>query len=202
VYFPESTYLGVLVGKLAGVPRIVRTRNNLGYWMRPFDRWLGRLCNRFTDVLVANCEACREAFCRDESFDPARTLVLENGVDLDRFAEPRPVRAPARAPRIGVVANLRPVKNLEMLVRAAARVAADFPHATFHVAGEGELGPQLEALAAELGIGDRFFLPGSIRNVPAFLTTLDVGVLCSHSEGMSNAALNTWPRACRRRQRT
>src|SRR5262249_6549034 len=30
VYFPESTYLGVLVGRLAGVPKIVRTRNNLG----------------------------------------------------------------------------------------------------------------------------------------------------------------------------
>lgn len=189
VYFPDSTYLGVLMGKLAGVPRIVRTRNNLGYWMRPRDRWLGRLCNRFTHALVANCEACRDAFCRDEKFTPARTVVLENGVDLERFPEPRFTLPPARAPRVGIVANLRPVKNLEMFVRAAARVAVNFPQVTFHIAGDGELRPRLQALAAELGIGDRFFLPGSIRDVSAFLATLDVGVLCSHSEGMSNAVL-------------
>jgi glycosyltransferase involved in cell wall biosynthesis len=189
VYFPDSTYLGVLVGRLGGVPRIVRTRNNLGYWMKPRDRWLGRLCNRFTHALVANCDACREAFLRDEGSLPERSAVLENGVDLERFPEPRFERPPSRAPRIGIVANLRPVKNLEMFVRAAARVAAEFPDATFHIAGEGELRPSLQALAAQLGIGERFFLPGSIRDVPAFLATLDVGVLCSHSEGMSNALL-------------
>src|SRR5262249_53232775 len=29
VYFPDSTYFGVLVGRLAGVPAVVRTRNNV-----------------------------------------------------------------------------------------------------------------------------------------------------------------------------
>jgi glycosyltransferase involved in cell wall biosynthesis len=189
VYFPDSTYVGVLAGRLAGVPRIVRTRNNLGYWMKPRDRWLGRLCNRFTHALVANCEACRDAFVRDEGFVPGRMMVLENGVDLERFPTSRFERPRSRELRVGVVANLRPVKNLELFVRAAARVATECPQATFHIAGEGELRPALRTLAGQLGIGDRFFLPGSIRDVPAFLATLDVGVLCSHSEGMSNALL-------------
>ena len=125
VYFPESTYLGVLMGRLAGVSRIVRTRNNLGYWMRPIDRWLGRLCNRFTHALVANCVACREAFERDEGFLPARSVVLENGVDLERF--PERASGSMREP-VGVVANL-PGEEPER--SRAARVAADFPHATF-----------------------------------------------------------------------
>jgi hypothetical protein len=56
-YFPDSTYFGVPAAWLAGVPRIVRTRNNLGYWMTPWHRRLGRLCNRVADVLVVNCEA-------------------------------------------------------------------------------------------------------------------------------------------------
>src|SRR5262249_17030403 len=33
VYFQDSTYLGVAVARLAGVRHVVRTRNNLGYWM-------------------------------------------------------------------------------------------------------------------------------------------------------------------------
>src|SRR5436309_10204585 len=31
VYFPDSTYFGVPVGRLAGVPAVVRTRNNVGH---------------------------------------------------------------------------------------------------------------------------------------------------------------------------
>src|SRR5713226_7399371 len=41
VYFPDSTYFGVPVGRFAGVPYILRTRNNLNHWMTPTHRLLG-----------------------------------------------------------------------------------------------------------------------------------------------------------------
>jgi glycosyltransferase involved in cell wall biosynthesis len=190
-YFPASTYLGVPVGWLAGVPRIVRTRNNLGYWVTPWHRRLGRLCGHLSDVLVANCEACRQSVVSDEGLDPRHIVVLENGVDLARFpfepwaasAERPPVR------RVGIVANLRPVKELDVFVRAAADVSTAHRDITFQIAGEGELRPALEGLIAELGLADRFSLPGTVQNVPSFLAGLDVAVLCSRSEGMSNAVL-------------
>src|SRR5262249_15067841 len=190
VYFPDSTYLGVPVARLAGVRRIVRTRNNLGYWMTPLHRWLGRVCNHWTDVVVANCDACRQAVIADECASPGRVLVLENGVDLSRF--PRSLPPGQRAtdgPRIGVVANLRPIKDLGLFVRAAAEVGSWHPTATFHVAGEGEQRGKLEQLATDLGLGPRLGLPGSVKDIPTFLCGLDVAVLCSRSEGMSNALL-------------
>jgi glycosyltransferase involved in cell wall biosynthesis len=190
VYFPDSSYLGVPVARLAGVPRVVRTRNNLGYWITPLHRWLGRFCNQWTDVVVANCEACRRAVIADEGASPRRVLVLENGVDLGRFPAPRPGPvARTASPRVGVVANLRPVKDLGTFVRAAAEVGRRHPAATFHIAGEGDQRPELERLAAELGIGEHLHLPGSVRDIPGFLRGLDVAVLCSRSEGMSNALL-------------
>jgi glycosyltransferase involved in cell wall biosynthesis len=191
VYFPDSTYLGVPVARLAGVRRIVRTRNNLGYWMTPFHRWLGRFCNHWTDVVVANCEACRDAVIADEGASPRRVLVLENGVDLARFARSvrRPCPGTAGGPRIGVVANLRPVKDLGLFLRAAAQVGSRHGGATFHIAGEGDQRTELERQADELGLGNRLFLPGSVKDIPAFLGSLDVAVLCSRSEGMSNALL-------------
>src|SRR5207244_3394021 len=85
VYFPDSTYAGVLAGRLAGVPHIVRTRNNLGYWMTTSHRLLGKMSNLFSDVLVANSEACRQAVIADEGIAADRVIVLENGVDLKRF---------------------------------------------------------------------------------------------------------------------
>jgi glycosyltransferase involved in cell wall biosynthesis len=189
VYFPDSSYLGVPVARLAGVRHVVRTRNNLGYWMTGVHRWLGALCNRGTEVLVANCEACRRAVIADEGIDPRRVVVLENGVDMARFAEPVLRQEPAGSRRVGIVANLRPVKNLDLFVRAAAVIAARHPHVTFHMAGEGELRPVLERLLSELELAGSLFLHGSVVDIPGFLAGLDIAVLCSRSEGMSNALL-------------
>jgi glycosyltransferase involved in cell wall biosynthesis len=91
--------------------------------------------------------------------------------------------------RIGITANLRPVKDLDVFIRAAGELAARHPHVSFHIAGEGELRPVLEKLIADLRLTDRIFLPGTIDDVPGFLSELDIAVLCSKSEGMSNAIL-------------
>jgi glycosyltransferase involved in cell wall biosynthesis len=189
VYFPDSTYLGVLAGRLAGVSHIVRTRNNLGHDLTPAHQWLGRLYNRLATRTVANCEAARQAVLRDEGPRPESVTVLENGVDLERFLAVPPLDPAVRPRRVGVVANLRPVKALDVLVRAAIEVSAAHPDATFTVAGEGESRPELERQITAAGLGGRFSLPGSVRDIPAFLAGIDVAVLCSRAEGMSNAVL-------------
>jgi glycosyltransferase involved in cell wall biosynthesis len=187
-YFPDSTYFGVPAAWLAGVPRIVRTRNNLGYWMTPWHRRLGRLCNRVADVLVVNCEAARQAVLSDEGLPAERVIVLENGVDLSRFRWNEFGNQTA-ARRVGVVANLRPVKGLDNFVRAASVLAAAHPDVTFHIAGEGPLRPDLKRLVTECGLGERIVLEGLLADVPGFLAGLDLAVLPSRSEGMSNALL-------------
>jgi glycosyltransferase involved in cell wall biosynthesis len=191
-YFADSTYFGVPVARLAGVRRVVRTRLNLGYWMTPLHRWLGRLCTGLADATVANCEACRAADVRDEWAKPETVAVVENGVELSRFVVTPEAFADRRpnAPRsVGLVANLRPIKDPETFVRAAAIIAGRFPNVTFRVAGEGEMRPKLEHVIAELGLSDRIALLGKVEDVAAFLGTIDIGVLCSFSEGSSNAVL-------------
>jgi glycosyltransferase involved in cell wall biosynthesis len=188
VYFPESTYIGLLVGRLAGVRHLVRTRNNLGYWMTSPHRFLGRLYKHFSQVTVANCEACRQAVLCDEGLSPEQVVVLENGVDLERFTlnAPRPNR---QGRRVGVVANLRPVKGLDLFIRAAATLASSHLDVTFHVAGEGPARPVLEQLVHECGLVGRVSLLGSVADIPNFLAGLDVAVLPSRSEGLSNGLL-------------
>src|SRR5262249_10559258 len=151
-----------------------RTRNNLNHWMTPTDRWLGRVCNHLVTRTVVNCDAARRAVLRDERPAPGSVLVLENGVDLERF--PTPLAGHVRpGARVGVVANLRPVKGLDVFVRAAALGAGVCSDATFHLAGEGELRPALERQVRELGLGQRVVFHGSVADVPGFLDTLAVG---------------------------
>lgn len=190
VYFRDSSYLGVAAGRLAGVPFILRTRNNVGHWMRGLDRRLGRLVTRLATATVANCEACRRSVIETEGADPARVFVLENGVDLERFLGVPPLNATRTGrPRVGAVANLRPVKGLEVLVDAAALVAADRPDVSFDVAGDGELRAGLDRQVERLGLAGRFHFRGAVGDVPALLATLDVAVLPSRGEGMPNAVL-------------
>jgi glycosyltransferase involved in cell wall biosynthesis len=190
-YFPDSSYFGILSAWLARVPHRIRTRNNVGHWLTPWHRRMGRLLNALTTQTLANCEAARQALLTAEKPRPETVLVLENGVDLERFDGIPPLTArPATAkPHIGVVANLRAVKGLDVFVRAAVLVHARQPQAAFTVAGEGEMRSALEQQAAAEGLEEHFSLPGSVADVPGFLADLDVAVLCSHAEGMSNALL-------------
>lgn len=189
-YFPDSSYFGIPVAWLAGVKHRLRTRNNIGHSQTPLHRRLGRALNVFTTRTIANCAAARRALLEAEQPRPETVVVLENGVDLDRFVGIPSLTARAVAePHIGVVANLRPVKGLKKFVSAAARVSIRFPRARFAVAGEGELRSDLERQVAAEGLAGRFKLPGCVSDVPGFLADLDVAVLSSHAEGMSNAVL-------------
>jgi glycosyltransferase involved in cell wall biosynthesis len=91
--------------------------------------------------------------------------------------------------RIGAVANLRPVKNIDGLIRVAAEICRSDDRVRFDVAGEGDQRPALEREIRRVGIDGRFTLRGSIADVPSFLDSIDIAVLPSQSESMSNALL-------------
>ena len=190
--FPDSLYFGTVVAKLARVPCVAGFQVSLGYWMTPRDRWFGTFVNRWVDGTVANCEACRQAVVAEWGVPAESVTIIPNGVDLSRFAglaEKRPSRNGSAAQRVGIVANLRPVKNVELFIRAAGSLASSHPGVHFDIAGEGELRPSLQALIEALGLSDRVTLRGSVSDVPAFLGGLDVAVLCSLSEGSPNAIM-------------
>jgi glycosyltransferase involved in cell wall biosynthesis len=120
----------------------------------------------------------------------ARTRVVYNGVDLDRFAQlaaPEPVDFPwpeGDGPLIGTVSHLIPWKGQEVFVRAAAILLKSHPTWRFVLVGDdifqfqGERA-RLTALTHELGIADRVVLVGNREDVPAILKRLSLFVLPS-----------------------
>jgi glycosyltransferase involved in cell wall biosynthesis len=189
-YFPDSSYFGVPAAWFASVPNRLRIRNNLGHWLTPLHWRLGRMLNRLTTGTLTNCEAARQALLTAEGPPATSVRVLMNGVDLARFLKLRPTAFELPAiPNVGAVANLRRVKGVDILVEAAALLCERKASVRFHVAGEGDQRPELVEQLARLKLSSRFELPGGSRDVPAFLSALDVAVLPSRSEGMSNALL-------------
>src|SRR6185503_20430449 len=119
---------------------------------------------------------------------------IYNGVDVERFApgDRLAVRAaaglPADAVIVGTVGRLDPVKDHDGLLEAFARASTA---SALHLAivGDGPTRAALAARVASLGLGDRVHLLGERDDVPAVLRALDVFVLSSIGEGISNAIL-------------
>src|ERR1700688_2825496 len=82
-------------------------------------------------------------------------------------------------------------KNHLGFLRAASRLHASFPDAEFLLAGDGPLRKELEAEATSLGIGDRALFLGDRRDVPSVLASLDLSVVPSDSESLSNVILES-----------
>jgi glycosyltransferase involved in cell wall biosynthesis len=181
-YFLDSAYYGVPIARLCGIMKIVRVRNNLGYWLTRKHRLLNHLLRPWVDVTLTNSAAGREQLSA-EGWKPDRIAVIENGVELP------PLVPSLTTTMVGCVANLRPVKNIAGLLRAAKMVCDRDHAARFVVAGGGEQRAELETSRDALGLGDRFTFLGPVTDVPAFLRGVSIAVLPSLSEGLSNAVL-------------
>jgi glycosyltransferase involved in cell wall biosynthesis len=171
------------------VRHVVRVRNNVGYWLTGRHHWPSYLMGRLASVTLTNSEAARQAIREAEGLPPDRVRVFENGVDVERFAGLRAPDTGGPVVRVGVVANLRPVKNVDGLIRVAVDLCRNDDRVSFDVAGDGDQRAALERQIREAGLGDRFRLRGAVADVAAFLGGIDVAVLPSHSESMSNALL-------------
>jgi glycosyltransferase involved in cell wall biosynthesis len=88
---------------------------------------------------------------------------------------------------IGIVARLVPVKKMETLVNAAV-LLTDLA-VQFLIVGDGQERRRLEAMVNEVGQSDRFIFTGHQKDPFPWISAMNVGVLCSESEGFPQAIL-------------
>jgi glycosyltransferase involved in cell wall biosynthesis len=125
----------------------------------------------------------------ERGYDGAKIRIIRNGVEPDsctRIADPRR-RAEIAASLgladgdavVGILAVLRPEKDHETFLRAGRRIVDLVPRARLLIVGDGPERPKLEALASELGLGDRVVFAGMRADIGAVLSVVDVSVLSS-----------------------
>jgi glycosyltransferase involved in cell wall biosynthesis len=114
--------------------------------------------------------------------------VIPNPIDLDRVQQlaKEPIDHPwfqdSEIPTIMTVARLAKQKQLDVLIRAFARVVSILP-ARLLILGEGPLRSQLQSLCRELQIEDCVSMPGYDPNPYRYMSACDVFVLASAWEG-------------------
>jgi len=94
---------------------------------------------------------------------------------------------------LGTVGRLDPIKNQAGLLRAFRAILDRHPEwgprLRLIIAGDGPLRGELARLARELEIEDSVWFPGARGDVPELMRAMDVFVLPSINEGISNTIL-------------
>ena len=194
-----ATFDAILAARLAGVRVVIHGehgrditdpegRNKRRNRIR---RLLSPLVTHFATV----SRDLEEWLCHEVGLPAHKVSTIRNGVDLARFARSdRPAARvklglPVDAVIVGTVGRLDPVKDQAALVRALAALLPSHPWAFLTITGAGPCHEGLMRLVAELGIGPRVRLLGESSDVPAVLGAMDLFVLPSIAEGMSNTLL-------------
>jgi len=151
------------------------------YWVRPFYPW--------AHTVVAVSKGVANDLIHWVGIPANKVRVIYNPIvtpDMLRKAEEpldHPWFQPGQPPVILGAGRLTPAKDFPTLLRAFALVRGQQP-ARLMILGDGELRADLERLAAQLGIGKDFALPGFVQNPYPYLKQAAVFVLSSRWEGL------------------
>jgi glycosyltransferase involved in cell wall biosynthesis len=156
---------------------------------------LARGAARITHRYVACTGALVETLRSSGDVPRDKLIVIDNGVDLERFQVDDAQRIEARvrlgipeaAFVIGSVGRLAPEKNYGFLMRAAEPLLSAGAHLVF--VGDGSERGRLEAQAAASGCPAAVHFSGAQSDVAPFLAAMDVFSLSSTFEGLPLALL-------------
>ena len=178
--------------RLAGVPVVIGSQRQLGDLLTPLQSRVQAMIFRWCDAVVCNSNAAARGLI-DHGLAPGKVTVIWNGLAPEAFAPAVPAlpRRPGWV-RVGMIARMNSLaKNHSLLLRAAARIKDSVPAVEFVMAGDGPLRPKLEQEASSLGLGERVQFLGDRRDITAVLASLDLTILPSNSESLSNAVLES-----------
>jgi len=194
-------HAAMLLNNELGIPYVVSVHGLDAYSTRQVGGRAGESCRRISQRVFRGSRRviCVSEHVREEVLQgtgpSCRTSVVYNGVDPEVFSPP--IQSLPAEPAVLCVGNLIPIKGHDILIRAMAAIAPNFPTLTLQIIGDGKEQVGLELLARQLGVSDRIRFLGrkSRQQVAAAMRQCTVFALpskyealgCVYIEAMSSA---------------
>jgi L-malate glycosyltransferase len=180
----------VPAARLARIPVVIGSQRQLGDLLTPWQFRAQVAAFRWCDAVVCNSQAAASRLAA-EGLSRDKLFIIGNALQPEAFAPASESLSRGREHlRVGMVARMNAeYKNHAGFLRIAARINRQMPDVEFLLAGDGPLRKKLEQQARDLGLGDRVIFLGDRRDVPTVLASMDVAVLTSDSESLSNVIL-------------
>ncbi len=194
-----SGVVGRIAARSVGTRATIYTEHNLAVQRRlgslQFVSFLANIGTLGWNDLVVTVsrEGLRDVSRYGRGRVPVR--LIYNGIPLDRFDRETvaPKRKELSIPEhhrvVGHIATFTSKKKQDDLLRAAKLVLDQEPNVTFVLVGKGDLRPQLERLADELGIRDHVVFLGFVTDPQNVLSCFDIFALSSLYEGLPTVVI-------------
>ena len=122
--------------------------------------------------------------------------VIHSGIDLHKFESaqvPENFRTKWNIPKksiiVGTVAAFTGEKDYPSFLQAASFAIQENPQLFFMAVGSGDLLPEMQKMAMELGLEEHIAFTSFQKEVGQFLKAFDIFVLASYLEGLGTSVL-------------
>lgn len=191
--FESSDLWAAPIARAAGC-KVVSYRRDMGIQRTRKHRLAYRILTGLFDRVLAVSDGVRDWTIEHDALDPRKVVTVAGGV---------PTFKPAPLPKevlgfsnnrftVLTVANLRKEKGIDLLVSAAKYVASKRPEVLFVVAGgaaDPTFAASVEQEINQSGLIETVKLLGFQKQIHPLLSSADIFVLPSRTEGLSNALL-------------
>ncbi len=179
---------GVIAARLAGIKNIVHGEHGWGmedpFGQNPKRVWIRRGLSFFVREYICVSRQIQDWLNTTIRVKSPVNLIY-NGVDTDQYC-PGIKKNKQVFFHVGIVGRLDQIKDHATLIRAFQSIEDKVPEVRLSVIGDGPERRRLESMA---NCDSRIIFWGDRPDVPELLNSLDVFVLSSLSEGLSNTIL-------------
>lgn len=198
-FFEDSVLIGYLGAVLSGMdPVLLSSRRDIGMgneepWYHALYKKIYPFLFKGFDGIVVNSESVSRYTRQIAGIPEEKIRVIHNGISVQDKTEVVPsIFQDSHADVwIGITANLKPIKRLDVFVQAFQELVHMVDNFTVRaiVLGEGAQRTSLIGMIRDYDLASHVFFVGSVDDVIPFLQNCDIGVLCSDREGFSNAII-------------
>lgn len=187
-----SNLVLIPAARLAGVRVVLGSNRQLGDLLTKRQFQAQNAVFRWCDRVVCNSGAAAERL-QEAGIRKHKLAVIPNGLPDELFESATAAMQPEPGVvRIGMISRMNhPVKQHDMFLRVAARLASRNPQLRFVLVGDGPLRLALQAQVQELKLNHQVMFLGDRRDIPAILASLDISVMPSSSESLSNVIMES-----------
>ena len=206
----KAGFVGRIAARLAGVPIVLHTFHGHvfhGYFSPAKTRLfllIERLGARLSTRMITISPRLREEIAEFGVAETDQIDIIPLGFELDEFASQpratgdfrRALGIPGDAKLVGAVGRLVPIKNIPLLLEAAALARQEDPDIRVVLVGDGELREELQARAAALGLAQAVVFAGWRRDLASVYADLDAVVISSRNEGTPASLIEAMATGC------
>jgi len=196
-YLIHADIFGRVFGRLFGVKKIIPYIRNI-HRNKKLLMFLDKATLRFSDFVLTNSETARKFYIEKMGVRENDILCIPNAVDVEKFEKISAdkgkklaeIGIPGDRIVIGSIARLEKQKDIPTLLRAFD-LAVKNNHENLHLllVGHGDEEQSIKKMADNLGLVERIIFLKKRTDIPELLAAMDIFVLPSLKEGMSNGLL-------------